>query len=343
MSKNEWEESATESAAATGESERKPVAGSRQSPEELLYGLAHEALKEKRRTRRWKLFFRGAWLLLFVVIVVSLLVHRGEHKSATMSGKFVAVVNLNGPIANDSDASASRVIKGLDAAYKSNAQAIVLHINSPGGTPVQAARIYNEVMRLRNLHGKPIYAVIEDLGASGAYYAAAGANRIYAAPASLVGSIGVIYSGFGFHQAMSRLGIERRVFTAGDNKDFLDPFKDVTPQQKAFWQKVLDETHQEFINDVKKGRGNRLGNDPELFSGLVFNGREAKKLGLIDDVATFDEVVRNATGDASRYRDFTPRRDALDRLGKRLGVMAMQALGVETATDASPLSAEFKQ
>lgn len=309
----------------------------------VLYSLAQEALKEKRRSRRWKIFFRLVWLLVIVAVAASIYTAtRSGSSSSPDGGDFVGVVELEGVISSDSEASAQRMIKGIDKAYDSNAKAVVVHINSPGGTPVQAARIYDEIMRLRKEGNKPIYAVIEDIGASGAYYVASGADRIYASPSSLVGSIGVIYSGFGFEDVLKKAGVERRVFTAGENKDFLDPFKGVTPQQQQFWQHLLDITHQQFINDVKAGRGDRLKDDPELFSGLVWSGEQARELGLIDEVKTFDQVIREQVGSLDNTVDFTPNSDPFERIGKRLGVMASSALGLGTASSVTPLRAEMK-
>ncbi|MGJ8522171.1 hypothetical protein R84981_000856 [Carnimonas sp. R-84981] len=308
-----------------------------------LYSLAKDALKEKRRSRRWKIFFRLAWLLLVVAVFASIYSSmRSGSSSTTSSGDFVGVVELEGMISSDSEVNAKRIIEGIDKAYDSKAKAVVVHINSPGGTPVQAARIYDEIMRLRKEGKKPIYAVIEDLGASGAYYVASGADKIYAAPASLVGSIGVIYSGFGFEDILKKAGVERRVFTAGENKDFLDPFKGVTPHQQQFWQHLLDVTHQQFINDVKKGRGDRLKDDPELFSGLVWSGEQARELGLIDEVKTFDQVIREQVGSTDNTVDFTPSSDPFDRIGKRIGVMASSALGLSASSTVAPLRAEMK-
>ncbi|ANF57950.1 signal peptide peptidase SppA [Halotalea alkalilenta] len=308
-----------------------------------LIRLAEEMLVERRRSRRWRLFFRLVklviWLVIFAGIIWAVMRYDGD---AGVVGPHVGVVEIDGVISDDSEASAERIIEGLDAAWTSSAQAVVLHINSPGGTPVQAQRIYAEVMRLRDAGDKPIYAVIEDLGASGAYYVASAAERIYASPSSLVGSIGVIHAGFGLEGAIDKLGIERRVFTAGENKDLLDPFRPVTPRQQAFWQQVLDTTHRQFVDAVKAGRGDRLADDPELFSGLVWSGEQAMSLGLVDELQSFDQVIRAQVGDATAYVDYTPKVDPLERVAQRLGVVAASFLGLELETSRSPLRYQLR-
>ncbi|SHF54228.1 protease-4 [Modicisalibacter ilicicola DSM 19980] len=297
-------------------------------------------LAEQRRSRRWKLFFR----FLFAVLILGMLatsIYSLFFAGMTPSpiGPHLGVVRVEGVIDSESEASAERVNKGLQRAWENaETHAVVLHINSPGGSPVQSQRIFDEIRRLRQAGDKPILAVIGDIGASGAYYVAAGADDIYAAPASLVGSIGVVYSGFGLQDAIERLGVERRVFTAGENKAFLDPFSDIAPDQRRFWQQVLETTHRQFIDDVKAGRGERLSDDPALFTGLVWTGEQARELGLIDGLKSLDELARERLGEA-RTRDYTPALDPFERLSRQFGRVAAQWLGLPQA--ASPVRYEL--
>ncbi len=297
-------------------------------------------LAEQRRSRRWKLFFRFLFAAL-ILGMLSLSVYGLflAGKAPAPQGAHLGVVNVEGVIDAKSAASAERIIKGVRRAWESpEARAVVLRINSPGGSPVQSQRIYDELRRLSASGDKPIYAVIEDIGASGTYYIAAGADAIYTAPASLVGSIGVIYAGFGLEQAIERFGVERRVFTAGKNKAFLDPFSDIEPEQRDFWQRVLETTHRQFIDDVKAGRGDRLANDPRLFSGLIWTGEQAQGLGLVDGLKSLDQLAREQLGEA-RTRDYTPALDPFERLSRQFGRVAAEWLGVPQA--ASPLRYEL--
>ncbi|SER63682.1 protease-4 [Vreelandella subterranea] len=292
-------------------------------------------LAEQRRSRRWKLFFRLLMLSLFAV-ALGLGIYRFYAPSeATPAAAHLARVDVNGVIAEDAPANAERIIEGLRNAWEADsAKAVVLHINSPGGSPVQSQRVYAEIMRLRESGDKPIVAVIEDIGASGAYYIAAAADDIVASPVSLVGSIGVIYSGFGLQEAIDRVGVERRVLTAGDNKAFLDPFQPFDDEDEEFWQSVLNSTHQQFIDDVKAGRGDRLSDDESLFSGLVWSGEQAQALGLIDQLGSIDDVAREY-GDEVEWQNYTPSLDPFDRLTRRFTRTAAQLLGVDTSP--SPL------
>lgn len=286
-------------------------------------------LVEQRRTRRWKLFFRLAWLMLFVALVGSLVYAATRAPvGGVVEGRHLGVVEIKGVIDSESPANADRIIEGLNAAWEaSDSVALVLHINSPGGSPVQSQRVYDAIRRLRDSGDKPIIAVVEDIAASGAYYMASAADEIVASPASLVGSIGVIYSGFGLGEAIDSLGIERRVFTAGENKAFLDPFSDIRPEQQAFWQEVLNTTYRQFVEDVKAGRGDRLSDDPDVFSGLIWTGEQAKQLGLVDDIASIEEVARERL-DEPKLHDYTPPEATLDRISRELGMMATQLLGL---------------
>ncbi|MDR5868258.1 signal peptide peptidase SppA [Halomonas koreensis] len=293
-------------------------------------------LVEQRRSRRWKLFFR--FLLAFLILasltttLYGLFVVPG---SGAVEGPHLGVVRVEGVIDRESRASAERVIEGVQRAWRApGAEAVVLHIDSPGGSPVQSQRIHDELMRLREQGDKPIIAVVEDIGASGAYYIAAGADEIIAAPASLVGSIGVIHAGFGFQKALDGLGVERRVFTAGENKAFLDPFSEISPEQRDFWQRVLATTHRQFIEDVKAGRGGRLADDERLFSGLIWTGEQARELGLVDALGSLDTLARERLT-TPRVRDYTPRLDPLERLARRFGRVAAEWAGLPSA--ASPV------
>ncbi|MFO7648933.1 MULTISPECIES: signal peptide peptidase SppA [Halomonas] len=293
-------------------------------------------LAEQRRSRRWKLFFR---FLLVALILASLSASlygflAGPGVSAP-AGPHLGLVKVKGVIDADSPASAERITTGLRRAWEAEeSAAVVLQIDSPGGSPVQSQRIFDEIMRLRAEGDKPIIAVIEDVGASGAYYIAAAADEIVAAPASLVGSIGVISASFGFEEAIERLGVERRVFAAGDNKAFLDPFSELAPEQREFWQSVLETTHDQFIAAVREGRGDRLVDDERLFSGLVWSGEQAVELGLIDAIGSLDGLARERLEEA-RVRDYTPRLDPFERFTRQFGRVAMEWLGVPRAD--SPL------
>ncbi|MDV6319947.1 signal peptide peptidase SppA [Chromohalobacter sp. HP20-39] len=295
-------------------------------------------LVEQRRSRRWKLFFRLVVVLLIassLAMTAYALFFAERGMPGGVGAPHLGVVEVEGVIDANGEASAERIIEGLRAAWQApSSRAVVLHINSPGGSPVQSQRVYDEVRRLAEKGDKPIIAVIEDIGASGAYYIAAAADDIYAAPASLVGSIGVIYSGFGMQDAIDKLGVERRVFTAGDNKAFLDPFSPIRDEQREFWQQVLDTTHRQFIEDVKAGRGERLADDPKLFSGLIWTGEQALELGLIDGLESLDALSRQRLGEV-RLHDYTPALDPLSRLSRQLGRVAAEWVGV--SGNASPV------
>ncbi|KPQ20121.1 MULTISPECIES: signal peptide peptidase SppA [unclassified Halomonas] len=293
-------------------------------------------LAEQRRSRRWKLFFRLLMLsLLAVALGLGFYQFYAPSTGAPTDQAHLARVDVNGVIAEDAPANAERIIEGLRNAWEADsAEAIVLHINSPGGSPVQSQRIFAEIMRLRESGDKPIVAVIEDIGASGAYYIAAAADDIVASPVSLVGSIGVIYAGFGLEEAIDRVGVERRVLTAGDNKAFLDPFQPFDDDDEAFWQSVLNSTHQQFIDDVKAGRGDRLSDSDDLFSGLVWSGEQAKALGLVDQLGSMDDVARQYA-DEAEWQNYTPSLDPFDRITRRFTQTAAQLLGVDTSP--SPL------
>lgn len=284
---------------------------------EMLEKLAFAALNEQKAARRWKTFVRTAWLVFFVVLIWALM-SRGE-PGTDKSTAHTAVVEIKGEIASGADASAEFVVAAMRSAFEDEgAQAVVLLINSPGGSPVQAGIIYDEIFRLKAIHKKPVYAVVEESCASAAYYIAAATDMIYVDKASIVGSIGVLMDGFGFTGLMDKLGVERRLVTAGDNKGFLDPFSPQSPEQRAYAQSMLDQIHKQFIAAVRKGRGTRLKESPELFSGLFWSGQQSVELGLADHLGNVDYVAREVVK-AEELVDYTRRDNVAERLAKRFG------------------------
>jgi protease IV len=284
---------------------------------ETLQKLALASLEEQKKQRWWRVFFRFAWLIL-ATAVLALSAYKGG-VATSVSDPHTAVVQIKGEIAADSEASADSVIEALRSAFEEDsAKAVVLLINSPGGSPVQAGIINDEVKRLKALHNKPVYAVIEEMGASAAYYIAVSADKIYVDKASIVGSIGVLMDGFGFNGLMDKLGIERRLLTAGENKGFLDPFSAESKTQKAFALAMLEQIHQQFIAVVREGRGKRLHETPEIFSGLFWSGEESIKLGLADELGSLDYVAREVVK-AEDVVDYTHRDNVAERLAKRFG------------------------
>jgi len=298
----------------------------------LIEKVVMDVNSEQRRARRWGIFFKlMTFAYLFIALVV--LMPSGEGTGASHSGEFTALVDVKGVIADGEEASADVIVTGLRNAFEdSGTRAVILRINSPGGSPVQSGYVYDEIKRLRVLYpNTPLYAVIADLGASGAYYMAAAADGIYADKASLVGSIGVVGSGFGFVDAMEKLGVERRQFTAGEHKGFLDPFQPLNQEEKRFWEGVLQTTHKQFIDQVKKGRGEKLVQDDKLFSGLVWTGEQALELGLIDGLGSSGFVARDVVG-FEDIVDFTPRPNPFEafvgKLGTSIGYGIANAFGV---------------
>lgn len=282
-----------------------------------LEELARDMLRERRADRRWRIFFRLAWLLL--VLVIATLLFASPRGPAAKSAPHTALVEVRGEIAADTEASAENLVAALKSAFEdAGAQAVVLRINSPGGSPVQAGIVNDEIRRLKALHKKPVYAVVEEMCASGAYYIAVAADEIFVDKASLVGSIGVLMDGFGFTGAMDKLGVERRLLTAGENKGMLDPFSPQNEQHKAYAKAMIDQIHQQFIAVVKQGRGQRLKETPETFSGLFWNGEEAIKLGLADKTGNLDFVAREIVK-AEDIIDYTPHDNVAERLAKRFG------------------------
>lgn len=302
------------------------VEGTRRWQRDVLERLLFASLREQRRSRRWTIFFRLATLAWLVAVLV-LASGRFVPDGAVSAGPHTALINIKGVLAADGDAAADAIIGALQSAFDDrNTVAVVLRMNSPGGSPVQAGAIYDEIRRLRAQHpDTQLYAVVEDVCASGGYYVAAAADRIYVDKASLVGSIGVLIDGFGFADAMQRLGIERRLLTAGENKGFLDPFSPLTPQQRDYAQEMLGEIHQQFIDAVRSGRGTRLQDSPAIFSGLVWTGARSIELGLADDFGTVDSVAREVI-EVENIVDFSPRRNVLERLTQRFGAAAGEAI-----------------
>ncbi len=274
-------------------------------------------LQDRRSERRWRMFFRLLWLVVFAALAWTFLSDR-LHASAP-TGPHTALVEVRGEIAADTEASAELLVSALKNAFEDDgAQAVVLRINSPGGSPVQAGIVYDEIKRLKALHHKKVYAVVEEMCASGAYYIAAAADDIYTDKASVVGSIGVLMDSFGFNGVMEKYGIERRLLTAGANKGIGDPFSPLTDPQRAYLQATLDQIHQQFIAVVKEGRGERLKETPDTFSGLFWNGEEAIKLGLADHLGNLDYVAREVVH-AEDIIDYTPKENVAERLAKRFG------------------------
>lgn len=310
-------------------SEDAPAEGSpRSAYESMLATLAREILGERRREARWRLFFRLAWLGVALSLLWMAITAR-EHVSAP-NGPHTALVEVSGEIAADTEASAENLVSALTSAFEDpGAQAVVLRINSPGGSPVQAGIVNDEIRRLKALHKKKVYAVVEEMCASGAYYIAVAADDIFVDKASLVGSIGVLMDGFGFTGAMEKLGIERRLLTAGANKGMLDPFSPQNELHTAYAKAMIDQIHRQFIQVVKDGRGKRLHETPDTFSGLFWNGEEAVRLGLVDKIGSLDFVAREVV-QAEEIIDYTPRENIAERLAKRFGAAigqgAVQAL-----------------
>jgi protease-4 len=293
----------------------------------VIERLATEGLREQKRARRWGIFFK---LLTFAFLFATLLLAIGAFSEGAHSclDKCTALVEMRGELDADSPASAENIMSGLQAAFKNKGtQGVVLRINSPGGSPVQAGEINDEIRRLRAKYpATPIYAVVEEVCASGAYYVAVAADQIYVNKASLIGSIGVIIDGFGFVGTMDKLGIERRALAAGENKTFLDPFSPLSPQQRDYAQKMIAEIHQQFIAAVKAGRGARLKESPELFSGLVWNGARGVDLGLADALGSVDYVAREVIK-AEDVVDFTVKENLTERLARKFGATLGKSLG----------------
>ena len=288
---------------------------------EVISKLAFAAVDEQRRTRKWNIFFKSLFFIYFLVLLIVAFSSSDNNSSMGKAVEHTALVEVQGVIADGADASADNIIQGLREAFKEKkAKAIILRINSPGGSPVQAGYVYDEIKRLRKLYkDKKVYAVVSDMCASGGYYIAVAADEIYADKASIVGSIGVLMNGFGFTKAMKTLGVERRLYTAGTSKGFLDPFSEVKASDKKHIQSLLGTIHKQFIDTVKEGRGKRLVDDEKLFTGLIWTGEESVALGLTDGLGNSSFVAREII-EAEKIIDYTPRPNYLDRFADRLGV-----------------------
>jgi protease IV len=290
-----------------------------------LEKLAFAALNEQKSARKWKTFIRLAWLVFFIAVAWFIFRQEVSGSGQDMTADHTAVVEIRGEIASEGEASSDAILPALRAAFEDKAaKAVVLLINSPGGSPVQAGMINDEIVRLKALHDKRIYAVVEETCASAAYYIAVAADEIYVDKASIVGSIGVLMDSFGFTGLMDKLGVERRLMTAGENKGFLDPFSPQTDKQRAFAQGLLNQIHTQFIDTVKRGRGKRLKETPEMFSGLFWSGQQAIELGLADQLGTLDFVAREVVK-AEDIVDYTRRDNVAERLAKRFGAAMGEA------------------
>ena len=304
---------------------------------ELLEQLATDALKERRRTRRWGIFFKlltfsYLGLLLYIAMPDALDLEKIDKKKS-----HTALVELEGVIAPAQGVDADTVIEGLrDAFEDENTKAVILRINSPGGSPVQSSYIQKEIRRLRQKHEDvPLYAVVSDICASGGYYVASAADRIYVNESSLVGSIGVLMNGFGFTEAMAELGVERRLMTAGKHKGIVDPFSPMSEFDRAHAQELLEELHNNFIEVVKQGRGGKITDTDDLFNGLFWSGPRAIELGLADAIGNTSSVARDVVGEENII-DFTPEDDPLERLADRLGAAAASAFAQITGLMGAP-------
>ena len=292
----------------------------------VLEKLAFETLAEQRRARRWRVGLSLAWLGFFLLVLIAIVGFSGGKREVSSLEKHTALVELKGVISADSKASSDKMMSALQAAFKDkNTQGVVLRINSPGGSPVQAGYINDEIKRLRGKHKDiPLYVVVQDVCASGGYYVAAAADKIFVDKASLVGSIGVLMDGFGFTGTMEKLGIDRRLITAGENKGFLDPFSPANKEQQQFARDMVAEIHQQFIKVVRDGRGKRLKESPEVFSGLVWSGEKSVQLGLADGFGSLEYVAREVIK-AEQIVDYTVDESFSEQLARKLGATAAES------------------
>lgn len=295
--------------------------------QKIIQKLAFAAINEQRRARRWRIFFTSLFFL-YVTVVGFMLIDSGASKSSA-EGKHTALVKLSGVIASGEKAGAENVIMGLKSAFEDEDTAgVILEINSPGGSPVQSAYIYDEIKRLRSEYESiPLYVVVADIAASGGYFVAAAADQIYVNKSSLVGSIGVRMDSFGAVDLMKKMGVERRLLLAGKNKGLADPFLPEDPLQKAHLQQMLDEVHNHFIDAVRQGRGERLSQQDDLFSGLIWTGEKAIELGLVDEYGTTQTVARDVI-EAETIVNFTPRGGLIEQIVDRLGVSISRQIQV---------------
>lgn len=304
--------------------ELEPGASTASWERQTIEKVALAAIEEQRRARKWGIFFK---LLLFIYLFALLFIGIGWFKRDISPGRHTALVDVNGIISANTLASAENVMAGLQDAFKDKrTQGVILRINSPGGSPVQAGYISDEMKRLRAKYPDiPLYAVVEDICASGGYYVASAADRIYIDKASIIGSIGVLMDGFGFTGTMEKLGIERRLLAAGENKGFLDPFSPLVESQKQHVEQMLGQIHQQFIAVVRAGRGERLKETPDMFSGLLWVGEKTIEMGLADELGSIEYVAREVIK-AEDIVDFTPRENVAERLAKKFGAGMAEGL-----------------
>jgi protease-4 len=309
----------------------------------VLEKLAFETLAEQRRSRRWKIILSLGWLSFLFLLLFAAMGWLGGKRDAGVLEKHTSLIELKGVISADSKASADKIIGALQQAFKDkNTQGVVLRINSPGGSPVQAGYINDEIRRLRGMHKDiPLYVVVQDICASGGYYIAAAADRIFVDKASIVGSIGVLMDGFGFTGTMEKLGVERRLIAAGQNKGFLDPFSPANPEQQKLAGEMVAEIHQQFIKVVKDGRGKRLKETPEMFSGLVWSGEKSVELGLADGLGGLDYVAREIIK-AEQIVDYTPDDTFSEQLARKLGASAAETFWGKLLSMAPPGGGAFR-
>lgn len=294
---------------------------------QVIEQLATAALKEQRRSRRWGIFFKLLTFAYVTFIIIAAFDWSGGADSLGRSGRHTALVDLVGVIEPKGDANAERISTALQSAFKDkNTQGVILRVNSPGGSPVQSGIIYDEILRLRGIYPNiPMYAVVEDICASGGYYVAAATDRIYVNKASIVGSIGVVMDGWGFTGTMEKLGVERRVLTSGENKAFLDPFLPLNDRHREHAQSLLDDIHRQFIDVVKKGRGKRLKESPDMFSGLFWTGAKSIELGLSDGYGSVEFVAREVIK-AEDIVDYSQKENIAERFAKRFGAAMARSL-----------------
>ena len=304
--------------------------------QKVLEKLAVSALQEQRRARHWGIFFKMLTFTYLFIVLFIFMGWIGENETTLSTGKHTALVDLQGVIAADSLASADNLIPSLRNAFENKGtQGVILRINSSGGSPVQAGQINDEIYRMRAKYPSiPLYVVVDDICASGGYYIAAAADKIFVDKASLIGSIGVLMDGFGFTGIMDKLGVERRLITAGENKGFLDPFSPAKVSDQKYIRQMLAQIHQQFIDVVKKGRGKRLKETPDTFSGLIWNGERGVEMGLADGYGTLESVARDIVK-AEKIIDFTMKENFADRLAKKFGAGVASAIGYSTQNGSS--------
>ena len=296
---------------------------------ELLDKMVMSSVVENRRGRRWGIFFKFLTFAYLFLLLAMLMWSDGWDVTQATLKEHTALVEVDGIIAPDTKASADKIVTGLRNAFKDKkTKGVILRMNTPGGSPVQSRYINQEITRLKKKYPDiPVYAVVVDMCASGGYYIAVAADKIYADQGSIVGSIGVLMNGFGFVEGMESLGIERRLMTAGENKGIMDPFSPISEQDREHLQRMLDQLHSQFISTVRQGRGDRLKVDeyPEVFSGLFWSGEEAKEIGLIDEFGSSSYVAREIIG-VEDIVDFTQEDDVWKRFAERLGAGVAQAM-----------------